>query len=363
MSDAKPTILSRAATFLIVSVVTLLIWLLAESESLRTERIQAKLIFRADAESNRLIRVEPGQEFNGTVTIEFEGSTAAVDSLSGVLRKEIRLEPGFEGVPGAPGTYPVQLQTALSALPSFRSSHVTISRVEPPTVNVVVDNLITRDASVRVELPETQTLDGAPEVTPTTIKVSFPESLARSLPTDLQVTARLDATRIQNLPEGRRTTLQAVPLDTPDPLRASDAVRLSPPQVNIALTLRSRTASITVPTVPVHIRLAATELAIWDIQLNPESRLLTDVTVSGPADTIDLIRTDKLKLIAFVPLAFDELEKAAASGEPIDKEPIFSDLPTSLKLDSKQKAIRLTVKRRETVGPPPNTPSRGPSPG
>jgi hypothetical protein len=359
VSESKPTILSRITTCLIVAVVTLLIWLLAESESLRTDRRQAKLTFLADAESSRLIRVEPNQEFNGTVMVEFEGSTAAVDSVIDALRKELRLEPGSEGVPGAPGSYTIQLQTALSALPAFRNPHVTVSRVEPPTLNVVVDNLITREASVRVELPESQTLDGAPEVTPTTVKVRFPESLAKSVPPDFQVTARLDAARIQNLPEGRRTTLQAIPLETPEALRSSDSVRMTPPQVNIALTLRSRTASYTVPTVPVHLRIAATELSIWDIQLAPESRLLTDVNVSGPADTIDLIRTDKLKLIAYVPLGFDELEKAAASGEPIDKEPVFCDLPTTLKFDYKQKSVRLTVKRRESPSPAPNGPVRG----
>ncbi len=315
-----------------------------------------RLAFHADPESGLLIRVEPSQDFNGTVSVRLEGSTAKVDALAAALRKEIRLEPGSAGIPAEPSPHAtVQLQAALSESPVVRNSGVIIAETDPSTVVVAVDGLVTRECTVRVELPPGQAVDGAPEATPATVKLRCPASVA--LPPELQLTARVDAAALAGLPEGRRTTLANIPIELPESLRGADpsSVHFSPPQVSIALNLRSRTSAIVLPTIPVHVRLAPTELAIWDIQIAPESRLLTDVAVSGPADLIDQLRTEKLRPVAYVALSFEDLERAAAAGAPIDKEIAFSDLPLPLKFEPKQKTVRLTVKRRDP-GPavPPN---------
>jgi hypothetical protein len=316
-----------------------------------------RLTFRADPESGRMIRVDPGQDFTGTVSVRLEGSTSKVEAVASALRKEQHLEPGSPGIPAEATPHAtVQLQAALAALPAVRDSGVTIAEVDPPSVTLSIDNLASRECAVRVELPPGQALDGAPEFNPPNIRVRYPTAI--SLPADLTLVARVDAAALAGLPEGRRTTLANIPVEMPEALRGVDAgsgVRLTPPQVSIALTLRSRTSSITLATIPVHIRLAPTELSIWDIQLAPESRLLTDVAISGPADLIDLLRTDKLKPVAYVALSFEDLEKAAAAGTAIEKEVSFSDLPTPLKFEPKQKTVRISVKRREAVSSPPGS--------
>src|SRR5262249_48101907 len=104
---------SSIKSFILICLVTLLIWLLAESESLRVEKVQVRVQFFAGPDSGRLVRVEPGQDFAGTVTLRLEGSTARVDALVNDLKKEVRLEPGTEGVPAEPGRHTVQLQSAL----------------------------------------------------------------------------------------------------------------------------------------------------------------------------------------------------------------------------------------------------------
>jgi hypothetical protein len=116
--------------------------------------------------------------------------------------------------------------------------------------------------------------------------------------------------------------------------------------------------------VPVHVRLAPTETGIWDIQMPAESRILSDVVVVGPGDVIEQIKADRLRPIAYVPLSFEELERAAASGEPITKEPIFSELPSPLRFEVRpsQRTIRLTVKRRETAATPGVTTPPGAAP-
>jgi hypothetical protein len=184
----------------------------------------------------------------------------------------------------------------------------------------------------------------------------MPETAAKTLPDDLILAARIDPAAISNLQEGRRTSL-TLPVSVPEALRGVEGVKVSPAFVTAAVTLRSRTAFTVVPSVPVHLRLAPTEVGLWDIQVPEASRQLNDVTVTGPSDLIEQIKSGALKPIAFVPLSFEELEKAAASGEPIDRDVQFTSLPSPLRFEAHQKTVRLIVKRREVPGvgkPPPS---------
>ncbi len=348
-------ILARLKSFGLIALITALIWLLAESESLRVDKVPVRLSFRTDVDSPSMIRVEPGQDFNGTVSVRVEGSTSRVESLVAALRKEQHVLAGMPGIPAEPTQHAtVQLQTVIAGLPIVRDSGVVIAEVDPPTVVLSIDNLATRDCPVRVELPAGQALDGTPEPTPSTVSLRYAASI--TLPADLTLIARVDPQTLAGLSEGRRTTLSGVTVELPEALRSGDgAARITPPQVTVALTLRSRTSSVTLSTVPVHVRLAPTELAIWDIQVAPGSQLLTDVAVSGPADLIEQLRTEKIKPIAYVALSFEDLERAAAGGGIIEKDAAFCDLPTTVKFEPKQKTVRLTVRRREAGTSPPRT--------
>jgi hypothetical protein len=347
-------VLQKLKSFGLIALITVLIWLLAESESLRSDKVSVRLTFRADPESGRMIRVDPGQDFNGSVSVRLEGSTAKVEAVAAALRREQVLEPGSPGIPSEPAQHTaVQLQTVLAGLPAFRDAGVVVTEVDPPTVSVSVDRLATRDCPVRVELPPGQAVDGAPEITPPTVQLRYSTSLAP--PPDLTLVAHVDAAALAGLPEGQRTSIPGVTVEIPESLRKPEgAARVVPAQVSVSLTLRSRTGLVTLAAVPVYIRLAPAELGAWDIQMAPESRALTDVAVSGPADLIDQLRSERLKPVAYVALSFDDLERAVAGGGTLEKDAAFCDLPTTLRFEPKQKTVRLSVKRRET-GPPTPT--------
>lgn len=360
MNDSARTALRQVKQFLVVSIVTVLIWLLAEAESVRTQKIPLDLTFKPDQDATRLVSLGSDRGPIVSTTVTLQGPAARVDALADKLRsKLIAVQAGMEGVPVEPGRRVIDLREVLRGLPAVRDSRIAIAQVEPETVQVDVDNLVTRDARVRPVVPDGQVLEGSPEPTPATVRLRFPESAAGKVPEDLSLPARIDRSSLTNLPEGRRTIIKNVPVEIPEALRGLDGVRLQPASVSVAVTLRSRASSAVLATVPVHVRLAPTETGMWDIQVPPESRLLTDVAVTGPSEDIEQIRSGRLKPIAFVPLSFEELEKAAASGQPIEKEPIFSELPTPLRFEAKQKTIRILVKRREPAPAAPKTSTGG----
>src|SRR5205085_2282323 len=133
--------------------------------------------------------------------------------------------------PADPGRHTVQLQAALRALPRIRDSGVTIADADPPTAIIDVDNFELREAKVRVDIPEGQLLESAPEVTPATVRLRLPESASRSLPPDLQLPVRIDTSALIGIPEGRKTTL-SLPVDLPPPLRGMEGIRVSPAVVS-----------------------------------------------------------------------------------------------------------------------------------
>jgi len=355
-------------SLLVVIPVTILIWLLAESESLRVEKTRIELVFGSADKSNRTIRVAPGQEFHNEATVQLEGPNARVDGLVNKLRGAIRLEPGMPGVPLEPGSQPVDLLVALANHPLVRESRVSVTDVEPGSVNVVVDTLVTRDARVRLELPPDATLEGAAEINPPVVKVRLPESAVKQLESwgggpggsggEPEVVARLDRAAMVGLAEGRRAVINAVPIEFPAGLKGLEGVLATPSQVSVSFTPRGRTASWVAASVPVHVRIAPTELDRWSIEIAPEDRVLTNVTVSGPADQVEQMRlasaSGSSRLVAFVTLGFEELEKAGAmnggAGATLEKEPLFTDTPCALKFESRQRTVRVIVRRREARG-------------
>lgn len=348
MTSTARKVFDQTKTFIVVALLTVLIWMLAEAESLRTDTFRVEIAFRATPETGRLVRIEPNQEFVGFVQIRVEGPTTRVHALSAALRNRLTLEPGMDGVPLEPGRHHINLAEVLRSHTIMRDSRVTLANVDPSNVTVFVDNLVTRDLPVRVELDPGFALEGAPEVIPPAVRVRMPELVALQLPEGTQLIARPAPEDVLTLTEGRRGELRGIPVELPPALRGIDGVRPAPPaQVTVALTLRSRTANYTIPTVPLHLRLPPAEAALWDIQIPREFSLLTDVVVSGPSDLIDEIREGRTRPIAYLALTFEELERAALASEPLQAQITFSDLPTPLRFEPRQRTIPITVRRRD----------------
>src|SRR5204863_1756520 len=126
---------------------------------------------------------------------------------------------------------------------------------------------------------------------------------------DIAGIARVDPAALARLTPTRKATLNGVRLVPPPELASIARLRIEPAAVDVALTLRTKTASIKVPSVPVHIRIAPGELSKWDIEIPEQDRFLTDVTVSGPSELVKQIQDKTVPLVATVSLSFEELER------------------------------------------------------
>ncbi|GJQ30059.1 MAG: hypothetical protein HBSAPP03_19430 [Phycisphaerae bacterium] len=343
---------TQVRAILTALVLAVLVWVYAEAESLRSQDVSLELVIEGSSEPPRAVEVGDGAGgwlFPGSavrLTVSIEGSTGAVDALTRRGQgRVVHVAPGSGGVPTAPGAYTLDLRDVLRLQHDFKDSGLTIRKVEPASVSITVDEVGSRDVRVSVVTPMGD-LDGQPEATPRVVRVVGPAKELAGLRETSTATARVDEATWARLVPGRREIIPAVRLELPDEMSASRRARLEPPTADVVLTVRSRTASVILPSVPVHLRIAPGELAKFNIDINEQDRTLIDVTVSGPADLIRQVEDRTLPIIAFVPLSFEELERGIPS-----KDAVFTGLPGgALRFEVANRAVRLTITRRNGAG-------------
>ncbi len=327
-------------TAALVTLVTLVIWFFAESESLTSRSVRVEAAFEVEPKDDRSLRViDP--DWQQRIDTVIEGATAAVSEAETVLRRPVRFQLGAPGIPTDLGEQTVDLAAALRGLPDLQGKPVTILRADPSTVRVRIEQLATRELKVVVDAPPGTRFESLPEARPATVKISLPEVDARLLDESAVAFARISGETLSRLVPGRRETISNVAVDAP-PLVAGPRTRLNPSRIDVDVTLQSRTATLTLASVPVFILVAAVEYERWDITVAPEDRFLTDVKVSGPSDLVDRVRRGEIRVTAKVELTFDELERGISS-----KEVVFSQMPTDLTFTADNPRVRLQIRKRE----------------
>jgi hypothetical protein len=334
----------------ITTIVAILVWVFAESESLRSREATVEVAFVVDAQSDRVVTAGPNPGWTGRVALTLTGPAGALERVERRLREGVRLSPGMPGVPTEVGTRTVNLREALRGLPFVRESGVTVSRADPSEVVVEVDQIRQVEARVVIDVGDAE-LDGVPEAIPPAVVLRGPaRALDRiaSAGREPAVTARVEPGALRNLVPGRRETLARVPLRLPPELEGVPGSRAEPGSAEVQLTLRSRIAQVELPAVPVGVWLSASEMARFEVVIHPEDQFIRNVRVSGPSDLIAQVRSGELKVSATVMLGFEELERGIGS-----KDAVFNLLPSPLRVEADSRLVRFTIRRRESNGPPP----------
>ena len=355
--------LKQGPTILVVSLVTLVIWLFAEGENVRRDTVVATVQVVPPANSNIVAWVQGDTPWDGRVNVTLSGPTIGIDNVRARLRQPILLTPGMEGFNPAPGDHTLELRTLLRSVPDIRETGVSVEETEPRTIVAHADVLQMIEIPVRVEVAAAE-LDGAPEPNVSRVQVQIP-SLARSRITpDTALILRLGPELLATLARGRRETVQAVPFELPPELTGVRGFRLSVPTARVSLTLKERTTSWTIPSVPVQIRIAPGQLTRYRVAIPETDQFLRDVKVTGPSEEIAKIRAGELRVIAMITLSDRDLTSGITS-----KAATFTDFPTTLQFQVEDPIISLDIKPIPDAlpngvptpgGPAPNGPAAAP---
>lgn len=333
--------IDRVKTITIVTLVTLLVWVFAEAESLQRREIRFDIMFVSDQPGDRAIQVLETPEFRGSVIVGFSGNASSFAAAEALAQSgPLRLSIGNPAIPATPGENLVVMREALRASTLVRGLGLTVERVEPSGVRVRIDEVVTRDVRLGVNAGDAE-LEGTPEIKPPTVRLTVPRTLEHELIGLTELRARVRPEDLSRLVAGRRETVPSAPVELPQALRDQRAVRVEPASVSVSLTLRTRQSTIELTGVPVLVRLAPGELGRWDISIPEQDRFLAKVRVSGPADLVEQVKRGELRVAAYISLTFDELERGITQ-----KEVSFADLPGLLRVESESRLVRVSIKRR-----------------
>lgn len=340
-----PQMSAKIRTVLLVSLVTVLIWLWAEGESLSTTSLNPSIVFQQDSTD---LLVETEDDWRGTVRVRLQGSTRALTQAESELGSQVRLRLGQNGVPGQPGERQVvDLEEAIRQMPEIRAAGLSVQEVTPAIAVVKIVRLVTQELAVRAVMPEGVETLADPVTSPPRVSVRMPEELAKRLASD--ATALATITR-EEMGAGRddasQTLLTTVRL--PAPLTDAPGVTITPDKVSVTFRLKRSVDSVTLASSPVWFALPPTEGNKWDIDLTDQ--FLRDVTFTGPAEAIARIRSREVVPIAEVRLSSDDLEKGIET-----KEALFVGLPPGVESGVAVKTVRLKITRRKAA------PAEGPS--
>lgn len=332
---------TNVRTIVLVTVLSLLVWLLAESRTVRTETVILTPTLESGTGSGVLTRAALGTDWPDNVRVSLTGSAAGLDQVIRALRGRMVMRVGIE-VPAAPGTHDIDLREMLRSSEVFRSSGASVEEVDPARVSIEVDAVAEASVPVRVIAPEGVAFEpnAAPKPNPPAIRVIGPAKVVARL-AGAEAVVRLVAGDLAALTPGRASTLTGQRYELPqDPDRW--ATRIEPAQIDVTMTLRSRTADVTLPAMPVQIMLAPGEIGRWQITPEPGFQDLVGVVVSGPSDQVDRLRSGELVTTAYIALSFDELERG------VDSKPAqIAGLPPGVRIAPGQDlTIRLRVTKR-----------------
>ncbi len=331
----------QVRTFIIVTIVTVLVWLFAESRTLRVETITVPVQISLGGRT-LVFRITDESDWNSIAEIELAGPVGKIGDIRAAALDGITLELGDE-LPNEPGVRTVDLRDAIRRDALFKDSGVTIRRVVPETVGLQVDRLETLRLPVEVDLAGVET-SGPVRVVPAEVEVQLPASHAEGH--DYHAVAKVDTSRLSTLTPGRRAELSQIPIELQGLPEDIWGLRLNTPRVTVSLTLRARTESMQLPELPVYVEMSPSDLALWSVEIPPKDRVLSGVTLTGPGALIDRVRRGEIRPRAVVPVSSEDLQ----SGVKVVKVQI-EGLPPGVVVNIERPEVRVIATPRAAGSP------------
>ncbi len=338
-------------TLLIVTTVAIAIWVVAEAESVRTETFNPILAIDQTGVGGHMARPDSRLP-PARIEVVAEGSAAALDALGRALGQGVVLAP-TRGLRDEPGTYSQDLRSALISLDAVAATGVTIASVEPSSIMVEVAEQESIEVAVELQR-EGLNLEGDPVINPPRVTITGPKALIDLLnPETSRARVELTQADLDRLIPGQSETVNRVEVRLPVEIPAGQfwgTSPVSPPVVDVTLTLRAQVRTIVIPRVSVLLMVAPVDYNDWDVLVSANSRDLRNVTLTGPSDAIGQYERGERRIDAFVRLNFEDLEAGVSAGT-ITRSAQFGPLAAGVAATCEDLSVELEVRTRAAAQP------------
>lgn len=321
----------KLKTYLLVTVVTILVWLYLENENIRRYDNVPLDIVLTPATPQLIVSATKASP----VLVSVRCSTNQYEQLkalaaSGPLKIELRED-------AASPEQTLVLLDKLNSLRSLSDLGVIVEDVRPMTLSARVERLVERSVPVVINSGDLQ-LQAAPTIEPAKVSLTLPASLAEGLG-DLTLAAPLASLPNASSFEVNEPYLLAVPVALPESLRRP-GVKVEPASVKVGFTIRKLTKETVVPRVTIVIEAPLVKLADYTIKLDENDLFIRDVRLTGPNDLIDRIDRGEIPITAVLRLTAAELDSDLTS------KLLEFNKPEQVKVASPVPQVKFTIVKR-----------------
>ncbi|MDP7070241.1 MAG: hypothetical protein QF561_02720 [Phycisphaerales bacterium] len=325
-------------TIVLVTVVTLLIWLLAAAKTRQIETLAGRLEFTvaSDAAGDRF-QVSPAQI---PVTVTLEGPAISVREARNLLTSSPIQIP----LPAEHGAQEISpLIRLLQSAQMIAETGVTIVGVDPPAAIVDITEFVSRTAVTRADIQTASTVQDV-SVTPKEVSVRAPRNVIHDLPETIVVDAVVDPRDVARLEPGVLHTVECA-LMLPEMLRLPASVTIDPPTALVSFQLVARQRRAVVPRVRIQIISTPQDFEAYAIELT--QAMLTDVTIEASPEDISEVQAGRAQVIGVVHLSTNDKERGIES-KPISFFAILNADGTATPItatvkDDAHPAVSLTI--------------------
>lgn len=288
-------------TYLVVTIVTALIWAWAAGETREQHTIgSAQVQFIVPDAAGWVI--SPSRQ---AVTLELSGPKRGLQEMEHHFRRPVSVV-----VPVIAGKQGIELREQLQRLDEVRQSGVTIVSVEPPVAELELDPIERMTVKIKPDLSGV-TPEGEIVVDPPEAVISLPSTARKDLGPDVAVTAKFERFELDGLKAGVPHALEAKLSLSNGTTAPPEHVLITPAKAKVSFTIRSRTRDTTLASVPVMLA-AGEEKDNIDVVLQTHS--LENVVVTADADLVRRIETGEVQVVAMVNLTPRERQERVASA-------------------------------------------------
>jgi hypothetical protein len=295
--------------YLIVTLMTALIWVYAEARNVQTYAPNEPVPLTLRMSAKDLVIVD---QKTTKVSVAFKGAQAELDKLRRSLGNGFQVELDLT----EPGAKSIPLADLLRESKPLNSLSVNVVRMEPQTLELTVDRIVRTQVPVSFKPKDVQLVPGSVRIDPPSMPLTAPQNKLAQLgqdPTTWSLEAQPNVD-IRGLPPGvEHTVLAQVAL--PTVLGSDPQTTLGARQVRVTFTIDKKENSYVLPTVPVWVSAPPGDMAMYNVKLHDESRVLKDVKLTGPDEVMAKIEDKSLRVVAALRLSTDDLVAAAGKGE------------------------------------------------
>ncbi|MBI1370015.1 MAG: hypothetical protein GC162_15345 [Planctomycetes bacterium] len=339
------TLTRRLQDYTLVTAITVLVWLYAEGRTVESYAPEEAIPVTISLTSPQLVVVSQSRP---SVKLECKGARGEIMKLRRVLPSGLTIPLDAT----EPGEKNISLEQMIPRAESMQDIRVSLARVDPPALTVVVDKLVTKSVPVTFTPAEVQLVTGSLKISPEAVSLTAPQGKLASLGVDLdKLTLEAEpATPLRTLAPGVQQTITGR-VKLPAKLGDDPQVKLSPDRVEMTLTIDKKEDTVKLPSVPVWVTLPPEDTDKYTVKLSDDNRVLKDVVVTGPSDMVQKVRDGLIPVIATVRLSSDDLAKGVGTETT---GAVRFDIPAPLAIQTTVTSVRFTIGRREAgrITPP-----------